>query len=163
MTHICVSKLAIIDSDNGLSPGQHQAIILTSAGILLIGPLGTNFSEILIAISTFSFKKMYLKIFSGKWRPSCLCLNVLNDIGQITLYVWCSFMHAETYGTHVLRIPLNKAFNGPLCVHLIYCGPGTPHGKWFWPTLAQVMACCLMPTSHSRKNIHLSSMRPLGI
>ena len=48
--HICVNKLTIIGSDNGLSPGQCQAIIWTNAGILLIGPLGTNFSEILIEI-----------------------------------------------------------------------------------------------------------------
>ena len=53
MTHICVSKLTIIGSDNGLSPGRRQAIILTNAGILLIGPLGTNFSGILIKIQTF--------------------------------------------------------------------------------------------------------------
>ena len=44
VTHICVGKLTIIASDNGLSPGRHQAIIWTTAGILLIGPLGTNFS-----------------------------------------------------------------------------------------------------------------------
>ena len=50
MTHICVGNLTIIGSDNGLSPGRRQAIILTNAGILLIGPLGTNFSEILIEI-----------------------------------------------------------------------------------------------------------------
>ena len=48
VTYICVSKLAIIGSDNGLSPDRRQAIIGTKAGILLIGPLGTNFSEILI-------------------------------------------------------------------------------------------------------------------
>ena len=40
----------------------------TNAGILLIGPLGTNFSEILIEIHTFSFKEMHLKMSSGKWR-----------------------------------------------------------------------------------------------
>ena len=39
MTHICVSKLTIIDSYNGLSPERRQAIIWTNAGILLIGPL----------------------------------------------------------------------------------------------------------------------------
>ena len=39
VTHICVSKLTIIGSDNGLAPGWHQAIIWTSAGILLIGPM----------------------------------------------------------------------------------------------------------------------------
>ena len=75
--HICAGKLIIIGSDNGLSPGRRQAIFWTNAGILLIGPFGTNFSEILIAIETFSFKKMHLKISSAKWRPFCLSLNVL--------------------------------------------------------------------------------------
>ena len=56
-----MSKLAIIGSDNGLSPERRQAIIWTNAGLLLIEPLGTNFSEILIEILTFSFKKMRLK------------------------------------------------------------------------------------------------------
>ena len=79
MTHICVRKITIIGSDNGLSPGRRQAIIWTNVGILLIGPLGTNFSEILIEIYIFSFKKMNLKMLSGKWRPFCLCLNVLSN------------------------------------------------------------------------------------
>ena len=34
MTHICVSDLTSIGSDDGLSPGQRQAIIWTNAGIL---------------------------------------------------------------------------------------------------------------------------------
>ena len=72
-----VSNLTIIGSDNGLSPGRCQAIIWTNPGILLIGPLGTNFSEILIEIQTFSFKKMHLKM-SAKWRPFCLRLKVLS-------------------------------------------------------------------------------------
>ena len=69
VTHICVNKLTIIGSDNGLSPDRRQAIIWTNAGLLLIGPLGTNFSEILIEILTFSFKKMCLKVSSAKRRP----------------------------------------------------------------------------------------------
>ena len=77
VTHICLSKLTNIGSDNGLSPEWRQAIIWTNAGILLIGPLGTNFSEILIKIQTFSLKKMHLKMSSAKWRPFCLGLNVL--------------------------------------------------------------------------------------
>ena len=56
VTHICVGKLTIIGSDNGLSPERRQAIIWTNAGTLLIGPLGTNLSEILIEIYTFSLK-----------------------------------------------------------------------------------------------------------
>ena len=46
----------------GLSPDRHQAIIWTDAGILLIGPSRTNFSETLIEIHTFSFRKLHLKI-----------------------------------------------------------------------------------------------------
>ena len=61
VTHICVGNLTIIGSDNGLSPGRRQAIISTSADILFIGPLGTNFSEIFIEIKTFSFKKSVWK------------------------------------------------------------------------------------------------------
>ena len=76
VTHICIGKLTIIGSDNGLSPGRRQAIIWTNVGILLIGPLGTNFSEILIEILTFSFKKMHLKVSSAKRRPFCLGLHV---------------------------------------------------------------------------------------
>ena len=75
VTQICVVKQTIIGSDNGLSPGRRQAIIWTNAGILLIGPLGTNFSEILIGIQTFSF----LKMSSAKWPPFCLGLNVLTQ------------------------------------------------------------------------------------
>ena len=52
-THICVSKLNITGSDNGLSPGRRQAIIWTNAGLLSIGPLGTNFSEISIGVQAY--------------------------------------------------------------------------------------------------------------
>ena len=74
--HICVGNLTIIGSDNGLSPGQRQAIIWINAGILLFGLLGTNFSEILIVIHKFSLTKMHLKM-SVKWLPFCLGLDVL--------------------------------------------------------------------------------------
>ena len=61
VTHICVSKLIIIGSDNGLSPGGGQAIIGTNDGSFLIRTLGTNFSEIANEIHTFSVKKMHFK------------------------------------------------------------------------------------------------------
>ena len=77
VTHICVGNLTTTGPDNGLSPGRRQAIIWTNAGILLIGPWGTNFSEILIGIQTFSFKEIHLKMSSAKWRLFCLGLNVL--------------------------------------------------------------------------------------
>ena len=96
MTHICINKLTIIGSDNGLSPGRRQAIIWTNAGILLIGPLGTNFSEILIKICTFSFKKMHLKMSSGKRRPFCLGLNVIFG-------VWVDRLTTTSSYSYVIR------------------------------------------------------------
>ena len=78
VTHICIGKLNIIASDNGLSPERRQAIIWTNAGISLIEPLGTKFNEILIVIHTFSFMKMHLKMSSAKRRPFCLGPNVLS-------------------------------------------------------------------------------------
>ena len=55
--HICLGEITIIGSGNILSPGRRQAIILNNAGILLIGPLGTN----LIEIQAFSSKKIRLR------------------------------------------------------------------------------------------------------
>ena len=43
VTHICVSKLTTIGSDNGLSPDRRQAIIWTNTVILLIGPSQSKF------------------------------------------------------------------------------------------------------------------------
>ena len=77
VTHICVIKLSIIGSDNGLSPDRRQAIIWTNDGILLIGPLGANFNETFIGIHSFSCKRIHFKMTSGKWRPFFFGLNVL--------------------------------------------------------------------------------------
>ena len=54
-----------------VSPNRCQAIIWTNTGLLSIGPLGTNFSEILIKIENFSFKEIASKISSAKWWPFC--------------------------------------------------------------------------------------------
>ena len=78
VTHTCVGNLTFIGPDNGLAPGRRQAIIWSNARILLIGPWGANFSEILIGIQAFSVTKMHLKMSSAKGRPFCVGLNVLN-------------------------------------------------------------------------------------
>ena len=89
VTHLGVSELTIIGSDNGLSSGRRQPIIWTNAGILLIRSLGTNFNEILIEIHIFSFKKIHVKMSSAKWRPFCLGLSVLNQCTQQCLGIGC--------------------------------------------------------------------------
>ena len=108
VTHICVSKLTIISSDNGLSPGRRQAIIWTNAGILSIGPLGTNFSEILIGIQTFPFLKMHLKISSAKWRPFCLGLNVLKVVTN-RAQEWC-FLNKHEQCKHLAQLDYGTLF-----------------------------------------------------
>ena len=104
MTHICVSTLTNIGLDNGLSPDRHQAIIWTNAGILLIEPLGTNFSEILIEVLKISFKKMHLKVSSAKWRPFCLGLNVLKFLLQRHLSVVTQLLDSTWYMLYQIRI-----------------------------------------------------------
>ena len=78
VTYICVTNLTIIDSDNGLSPGRHQAIIWTHGGILLIGPLGTNFSKILIEIKNFSLMKCIWKCHIFCWMLNQMMIHWWN-------------------------------------------------------------------------------------
>ena len=87
VTHIFVSKLTIIGSDNGLSPGRHKAIIWTNAGILLIWNLGANFSEILIEMYTFPLKKMHLKMSSAEWWQFCIGLIIKMKYYTLRLYL----------------------------------------------------------------------------
>ena len=87
VTAMHVSKLTILCSDNGLLSGQCQAIFWTNAGILLIRPLGTHFSEIWSKHHTLLFKKTHLKMSSAKWQPSCLCLNVLKGWNTVCLII----------------------------------------------------------------------------
>ena len=105
VTHICVSKLTIIGSDNGLAPGRRQAIIWSNAGILLIWPIGTNFSEISVDIHTFSLKKIHFKMSSGKWRLFCLGLNVLSS--ETLLLFVTSFFKFE-FDFYDTRLNMNR-------------------------------------------------------
>ena len=73
---MCVNNLGHHWLDHGSSTPWRQAIIWSSAEILLTGPLGTNFSEMSIEIHIFSLKKFHLKMPTAKWRPFSLGLNV---------------------------------------------------------------------------------------
>ena len=94
MTHICVSKITIIGSDDGLSAGRRQAIIWTNDGIILIGYLGANFTVILIEIYTFAFKKIHMKMSSAKRRPYYPGLNVLS-IRYLSCFLHRSFFFCQ--------------------------------------------------------------------
>ena len=68
--------------------------IWTNAGILLIGTLGANFSEIWIKL----FEKKGLKMIVN-WPPFCLGLNVLNTFKMMKSWVWL-YRHYLTYVHH---------------------------------------------------------------
>ena len=69
MTHISVSKITTIGSDNGLWPGRSQAIIRPNAGILFIWTLGTDISEILSEIRYFHLRKCTWRCRLRNGRP----------------------------------------------------------------------------------------------
>ena len=161
MTRICISNLTIYGSDDGLSPGRRQAIIWTNVGILLIGSLGTNVSEISIEILTFSFKQIHFKVSSATWRPFCVCLSVLTSYQRIhimlkwltTNYIipyfflsdvifvgqihWVS-MEPKAYCSRLKRILGKKMFE----VHII---------KSHWP--CQLDTICYIRTSRETRFI----------
>ena len=61
--HIYASmNLVITSSGNGVLPVRRHAITWTNVGLLSIGLMGTNFSEVLSS----SLKKMHLKLSSAK-------------------------------------------------------------------------------------------------
>ena len=86
-------ELTIIGSDNSLSHGRRQAIICTNGGMLVIGPLGTNFSELLIEADTSSFKKSI-------WRCR------LENGGHFVSASMCEF------GTHVTGLLIGPQLQG---------------------------------------------------
>ena len=88
--HVCVSTITVIGSNNGLSPGRRQAIIWTNARILLIGPLGTNFSEILIEIYIFHSGKCIWKCRLenfGHFVSASMCISRLWDVLSLSWIV----------------------------------------------------------------------------
>ena len=77
LTKVSLTRWGRVTHIHIIKPRQ-QAIISTNVGILSTGPWGRNFNEIFIKIRQYSFKKMHLKMSSGKWRPFCLwpqCAN----------------------------------------------------------------------------------------
>ena len=100
-----------------MTPGRHQAIIWTTAGVLLIELLGTNFSEIVIEIQTFSLKKIRLKM-----RPRQNGRHFPDDIFKwifLNENIWISIKISLTF---IPRGPIN---NIPTLVQVMaWCQPG---------------------------------------
>ena len=77
-------------------PGRHQAIIWTNDRTLLIGPLRTNFSEILIDIDIFLFKKCIWKCRQENDGHLVSASNVLTQLSYTETKMssfWRNFNH----------------------------------------------------------------------
>ena len=126
---IPVSKIIIIGSDNSSSPGGRKAIIWTNPGILLLGPLGINFSKILIEINTFSLKKCH-------WKCS-----LQNGLYFISALCWCWNINVKYISTPRLRmswILASTCFTG----HDVECMKwGYWCKPWQWITASAASQC----------------------
>ena len=151
MTHICVSNLNIMGSDNGLLPGWHQGIIWTNAGILLIGPLGRNFGGILIEIDTFSFQENSFENIVWKWRPFYLSLNVLIMLTEQQWdyrYQWCRPGQCRQLATKSKSIRVAWLWRRVM----LFCWPGIT---------AVTTSCALSAGSRSEPTMYLNVWEPL--
>ena len=108
VTHMCVSRLTTIGSDNGLSPDRRQAIIWTNAGILLVGPLGTKlhwklYQKSYIWIKENAFENIlsrlqYVKrIESSELPPYITFINILLNSNISVFMEKLKMAHALLY------------------------------------------------------------------
>ena len=80
--------------------------------------LGTNFSEMLIEIHTFSFKKIHSKMSSGKWQPFCRGPNVLDILLPVGYNRFIlQLIHIISY----LHNNENNLYNSPREIFLWHC------------------------------------------
>ena len=79
--HVCVSKLNINGSDNGLAPTMWQTIHYLNQWWNVVNWTLRNKLQWNFKWNPYIFiQEMYLNVSSAKWRPLCLCLNVLNHL-----------------------------------------------------------------------------------
>ena len=142
MPNICVSELVSIGYDNGSSSIRHQAISRTNAGVLSIGLMGTNFSEIRIGILLFSFRKMHLKLLYAKmaaisyrgwvkgkpWNPNFMFADYFDWYGAVcqdcgALSSWRN-VHLWAYHLHnLMTIGMQS------CSQMLYTKNAPSHGQ----------------------------------
>ena len=147
VTQICVTTQAVIGSDNGLSPVGRQVIIWTNAVILSTGPPGTQFNQIVCKM--LPFKKMRLKMSSGKCWPFCLSLNVLNIMRPEQNDHYFPGQHFQT---HYLK---KKPFCTLFKISLKFI-PIHPVDNMNKSTLVYVMACWLNRCQANINSLRLS-------
>ena len=125
MPHICVIESGQHWLRRGLVAYAAPKHYPNQCYVIIIGPLGTNFSELLIEIQRFSFAKMHLYISSAKWRPFCpgeLSLhnrfignrwNILYIKSRSSLYT-CGCQYVFRFNFKILLLPSSVDFTPPI-------------------------------------------------
>ena len=105
--------------------------------------------------SWFSFKKMRLKMSSGKWRQFCLGLNVLNLITHSLSGAQFTYME-QFQSSHGWVIKSLVKCGMKSLIHLHPWSLGMD--KWFHPTLFYSNYLCML----GLKINHVSKRDPMG-
>ena len=106
VTLICVRKLTIIGSDNGLSPGRRQTIIWTNAGMLLVKCTLRNklkwnlYRNSYIYIQENALENVVCKMVTVLPRPQCVKMY------SFGISVQCVHLR------HILEIRWDRLFPG---------------------------------------------------
>ena len=157
VTHIWVSKLTIIGSDNGLVTGPCQTISRT------------NFSKIFIKIYTFPFKKMPLIMSSAKWWPFCPGLNELMEALQY-FWSWCNPIILNSlapgkfeWNIRYLILQIISLIDGWGISCELALRWMSLHLTDDKSILVQVMAWCHQATSHYLSQCWPRSLSPYGV
>ena len=189
MTHICVSKLTIIGSDNGLLPGRRQAIIWTNAGILLIGPLGTNFSEIFYPefkhflsekcawqcrLRLFRLGLNELNAFSSYFVPAFIYKNSQNKVSERWLISYLTCKRLTQVVTH-LEFVSTSIYDAHQSHSFLSTGKivGIPHtGYWNvinninhgnWPSFTQIASVLTQAERYKEVAVYDTGSIPYSI
>ena len=155
LTHICVSKLCIINSDNELLPGRRQAIIWTNVGIFLFLTLRNNLQwdvnrNSYIFIQGNPFENVACEMAAILFRPQCLN-RVMNSQWFCCTFAWMALqIHSNNtrigfWCDHILRpnhddVIINGNIfreklrsHGRCCVHNASTVPWTSAGQFGRP------------------------------
>ena len=135
-THICVGKLTIIDSDNGLSPGRRQAIIWTSAGILLIDRSRYYYSHLVAARGCGSHKPRVRVVWTNMIKECEVKCTYHWDIVQnkydnlLMLHIWI-LCGEDLFNMGIYSLIQTKIY------FTVYCyamwNPAYPHARhWYY-------------------------------
>ena len=96
--HICVIKLTIIGSDNGLSPGQRHAIIWTNDVIFVNWILGSKLQWNLNRnLYIFIDENVVWKMVAILPRPQCVKLSHPTGVSELSASGWV--LHVITMST----------------------------------------------------------------